>query len=76
MTAEASFTGTARLLIVLVAIWLVARWWMRRSAAAAAHAAQRGDREPGDVRIDRAPPRNTAAGPRGRIVDADFEEIK
>lgn len=76
MVVEASFTGTARLLLLLIGIWLVARWWMRRAAATAARPAARDDRKPGDVRIEHVPPRGAANGPAGRAVDAEFEEIK
>ncbi|MBK9149150.1 MAG: hypothetical protein IPM12_15200 [Flavobacteriales bacterium] len=75
MIAEASFSGTARLILVLLTIWLVVRWYMRRQQAA-----RRGDRadgrKPGDVRIENASPSRSGEGPPGRIVDADFEEIK
>jgi hypothetical protein len=76
MISEASFNGTVRTILVLVALWLVVRWWMRRSANGASRQAPRDARKPGDVRIENTPPRGTTNAPAGRIVDADFEEIK
>ncbi|MBK9417126.1 MAG: hypothetical protein IPN62_07450 [Flavobacteriales bacterium] len=76
---EASFSGTFRTIIILVVIWMVLRWFMRKHGSG--HAMDTGssapDRRRGDVRIENVPPSRPSA-PRsgGTIIDADFEEIK
>ncbi len=75
MMEEASFNGTVRTILVLVAIWLVARWWMRRQQATA-YGRPADGRKPGDVRIENIPTDKAGHVPSGRIIDADYEEIK
>lgn len=76
MIHEASFSGTARVILVLLAIWLLVRWWMRRSAPTQGPV-RRGDaRPPGDVRIDDLRREGGGKPQRGHVIDADFEEIK
>ncbi|MBL7956941.1 MAG: hypothetical protein JNM49_03185 [Flavobacteriales bacterium] len=76
MINEASFTGTARLILVLLAIWLVVRWWMRRSASAGPAPHRGGRRPPGEVRIEDLRRDGGEKPQRGHVIDADFEEIK
>lgn len=75
MIEEASFNGTVRTILVLVALWLLVRWWMRKQQPARGSAPADG-RKRGDVRIENIPPGNGGEAPPGRVVDADFEEIK
>lgn len=76
MIQEASFTGTAKVILVLLGIWLVARWWMRRSTAMSSHQARGETRSKGDVRIEDLRPGNGSAPNHGNVTDAEFEEIK
>jgi len=76
MIQEASFTGTAKVILVLLGIWLVARWWMRRSASVSTNRGQGGTRPKGEVRIEDLRTRNGNAPHHGNVTDADFEEIK
>lgn len=75
MVAEASFTGTVRIIIILLALLWVVRWITRRAAAYKdpPHGPQRPK---GEVRIERTPGSPAGNGPRGTIIDADYEEIK
>jgi hypothetical protein len=70
--AEASFTGTLRTIALLLIAWWVLRLWLRTREL---RTPSPPPRKPGDVRIEDA---RTGApiGKRGRIVDADYEEIK
>lgn len=70
MTTEASFTGTLRVILILLVLLWVVRLLARGRAAREA----RGPQRPvGDVRIEDA---RKGQEPGGRIVDADYEEIK
>lgn len=75
MMEEASFNGAVRTILVLAAIWLVVRWLMRRQQAATPNGPS-DDRKKGEVRIENVPQGKGGNSPQGRIVDADFEEIK
>lgn len=70
---EASFQGTVRIILVLLVVWMVLRWFARRNQAAP----KPPKRPPGDVRVEQM---NNAGGPHNdlhqRAVDADFEEVK
>lgn len=83
MTNEASFTGFLRTLLTILVVWWVVRFLIRLYLAQRAvdqmrKHTQQGPpdgREKGEVRIERADdPRST--GNRGRVEDADYEEIK
>ncbi|HRD52325.1 MAG TPA: hypothetical protein PKY96_06720 [Flavobacteriales bacterium] len=74
MVAEASFTGTVRIIIILLALLWVVRVIARR--AAARKDPHQGARPKGDVRIERTPGSPSGNGPHGTIIDADYEEIK
>lgn len=70
MITEASFSGTLRVILIL----LVLLWAVRLLARGRAAREARGPHRPmGDVRIEDA---RKGQGPGGHIVDADFEEIK
>jgi hypothetical protein len=75
---EASFTGTLRTILVLVALWWLLRMLLRyqQQRTPPVHRNQERPRPAGEVRIER--PGDTAV-PRGRkgatIIDAEFEEI-
>lgn len=83
MTNEASFTGFLRTLLTILVVWWVVRFLIRLYMAqrAADHLRKHSQQGPpdhrakGEVRIERADdPRST--GNRGRVEDADYEEIK
>ena len=68
MVIEASFTGTVRAILILLALL----WVVRRLARARGRAQGPAPRRPvGDVRIEQA-----GAPPDGRVVDAEYEEVK
>jgi len=76
MMAEASFTGTVKAILILLALWWVVRWIMRTRTPQHA-AGQGGAKRPiGDVRIEDAPKDARGRTPGGTIIDADYEEIK
>ncbi|MFZ1693241.1 MAG: hypothetical protein WAT74_08605 [Flavobacteriales bacterium] len=75
MVAEASFTGTVRIIIILLALLWLVRLIARRGAARK-ESSYGPQRPKGDVRIERTPGSPSGNGPRGTIIDADYEEIK
>lgn len=74
---EASFQGTLRIILILLAVWMVLRWIARRTSAANRTQQPHQDRPRGEVRVEQT---NNAAGSgsdlQQRAVDADFEEVK
>lgn len=74
-----SATGTLRLILVLLIVWLVLRAIMRSrqpppGKPPGAHWSAPDQRPKGEVRIERTEtPRRAQQGP---VEDADFEEIK
>lgn len=75
-SAEASFTGTFRMILVLLALWVVVRWFLRQQGGGRRSPARPEPRPKGDVRIENAPRHEGIPMDQDRIVDADFEEIK
>jgi hypothetical protein len=73
--AEASFNGTFRTILVLVAIWLVLRAILRARAKSSVSTGPR-PRPKGDVRIEQPGTRSGSRSNGGDIIDADYEEIK
>ena len=76
-----SATGTLRIILVLVVLWLALRLVLRMQQARqgrppGTHWAARDDRPRGDVRVERADDRHGARPGGGRIEDADYEEIR
>lgn len=73
-----SFTGTLRLILILLIIWLVLRMIMRARGGgqppAGTHWAPNDGRAKGEVRIER--PADRPPRPQGPVEDADFEEVK
>lgn len=74
--AEASLNGTLRTILVLLALWWLIRLFMRTRRQPTAGHARPSERPKGDVRIEDPRKDQSSAMPSGRIVDADFEEIK
>ncbi|MBV6406259.1 MAG: hypothetical protein IT228_02955 [Flavobacteriales bacterium] len=76
-----SATGTLRIILVLVVLWLALRLVLRMQQARqgrppGTHWAPREDRARGHVRVERAEGDRAAPGTGGRIEDADYEEIR
>ncbi len=76
-----SATGTLRIILVLVVLWLALRLVLRMQQARqgrppGTHWAPREDRPRGDVRVERAGDPRATQGSGGRIEDADYEEIR
>lgn len=71
-----SVSGTFRMILVLVALWLVMRWFMRMQAGHRSAASSAQGRPKGDVRVENAPSHEGIRMDDDRVVDADFEEIK
>lgn len=76
-----SATGTLRIILVLVVLWLALRLVLRMQQARqgrppGTHWAARDERPQGDVRVERADDRHGARPGGGRIEDADYEEIR
>jgi hypothetical protein len=76
--AEASVSGTVRVIAVLVLLWLLLSWLRRRSNTHRSYGPKSHEpmRPKGDVRIERPgdPPTNGQTRG-GHITDADFEEV-
>lgn len=67
-----SFSGTLRMILVLLLVWVVLRFILKLQGRAG-----KAPRRKGDVRIEND--RNSGkegSAPQGDIIDADFEEIK
>lgn len=77
---EASFNGTLRTILILVIAWMVLRMFLRYQRAQnppAGRSTHEPQRPRGEVRIERPTESGDASRPgQGRVVDADFEEIK
>ncbi|MBK9175520.1 MAG: hypothetical protein IPM46_04120 [Flavobacteriales bacterium] len=73
---EASFNGTLRTILVLLALWWLIRLFMRSHRQPTASRERPMARPKGDVRIEDPRKDQSPTMPSGRIVDADFEEIK
>ncbi|HQW86377.1 MAG TPA: hypothetical protein PLH93_04285 [Flavobacteriales bacterium] len=76
-----SATGTLRIILILVVLWLALRLLLRVQQARqgrppGTHWAPRDERPRGDVRVERADDRHGARPGGGRIEDADYEEIR
>lgn len=71
-----SFTGTFRMILVLLVLWALVRWFLRQQAASSRAQGGAQRRPQGDVRIENAPRHEGRAMDDDRIVDADYEEIK
>ena len=76
-----SATGTLRIILILVVVWLALRLVLRMQQARqgrppGTHWAVRDERSRGDVRVERADDRRGAQHSGGRIEDADYEEIR
>jgi hypothetical protein len=74
-----SATGTLRLILVLLIVWLLLRAWMRsrqpqQGKPPGTHWGAPDQRSKGEVRIERTEPMRKAQ--QGPVEDADFEEIK
>jgi hypothetical protein len=77
--AEASITGTLRIIGILLLVWFALRWIAGRRAqdVRGQHRARPRARAKGEVRIERVP--RAAADERADapvIIDADYEEVK
>lgn len=74
---EASFSGTMRTILVLLAAWWLLRYLMRRQAANSPVPGRAPRREKGHVTVERSTSDTRGHnGPGPVIIDADFEEIK
>jgi hypothetical protein len=76
---EASFTGTLRIILILLVIWWVLRFILRmqQPKKGGAHRTDDTQRPKGEVRIENVPEHDSNATPKGgSVTDADFEEIK
>ena len=76
---EASFTGTFRIILILLVVWWVLRFFVRMQQPKKGDAQQStGPQRPkGEVRIENVPQHESSAIPKdGSVTDADFEEIK
>jgi hypothetical protein len=72
---EASIPGTVRVILILVALWLVLRWLARRFGTRPHNG--HAPRPRGDVRVERTDgDRGTGPSVEQRAVDADYEEVK
>ena len=74
-----SATGTLRLILILLIVWLLLRAWMRSRTPAqgkppGTHWSAPDARPKGEVRIERT--ETTRRAQQGPVEDADFEEIK
>jgi hypothetical protein len=76
MMAEASFTGTVKAILILLALWWVVRWLMRARAPLNSSGPGGAKRPVGDVRIEEVPKDARGRTLSGTIIDADYEEIK
>ncbi len=79
--AEASFTGTVRIILILLCAWWVVRLIMRLNGGPGRkrgmHMTDGPQRPKGEVNIENIPPPDrSGAKSNGNITDADFEEIK
>ena len=75
-----SFTGTLRLVLILLILWVLLRMFIRAQQGGPASGgstnwARREDRPKGDVRIEQAGDERRTRD-RGPVEDADFEEIR
>lgn len=80
-TAEASVTGTLRIIALLILVWAVLRMIrnrrVRQRPPAQGRWAAEEQRSPGSVRIERADGNARNAAPQApSVTDADFEEMK
>lgn len=77
---EASFTGTLRTILILVALWWLLRMLLRyqqQRRTPPMHHSNEPPRPQGEVRIERpGDPAGRPGRPGTTIIDADFEEIK
>ncbi len=76
-----SATGTLRIILVLVVLWLALRLFLRvqqarREGPTGTHWAPRDERPRGQVRVERVDDRSGRNSDHGRIEDADYEEIR
>lgn len=76
MIAEASFNGTVKTILILLALWWVVRLIMRARSPHRPTGTTAVKRPVGDVRIEDAPKDASARRAHGTIIDADYEEIK
>lgn len=74
--AEASFNGTLRTILVLLALWWLIRLFMRSRQRPPVSRENATERPKGDVRIEDLREGQSTSAPSGHIVDADYEEIK
>lgn len=75
-----SATGTLRLILILLILWLVLRMFVRARQGGPANPGgfnwtRQEQRPKGDVRIEKAGEERRERG-RGPVEDADFEEIR
>lgn len=76
---EASFTGTFRIILILLVVWWVLRFFVRMQQPKKGSTQQStGPQRPkGEVRIENVPKHDSSSIPQdGSVTDADFEEIK
>lgn len=72
---EASIPGTVRVILILVALWLVLRWLARRFGTRPHNG--HAPRPRGDVRVEQVEEASATGGTvEQRAVDAEFEEVK
>ncbi|MBK8226561.1 MAG: hypothetical protein IPK70_05245 [Flavobacteriales bacterium] len=76
MMAEASFTGTVKVILILLALWWVVRLIVRARAPLDAAGPRSAKRPVGDVRIEEVQKNERGRTPGGTIIDAEYEEIK
>ncbi len=76
MMAEASFSGTVKVILILLALWWVVRWIARARAPLDSTGPGSVKRPVGDVRIEEVPKDGRGRTPGGTIIDAEYEEIK
>lgn len=73
-----SGTGTLRLILILLILWLLMRAWVKSRTAGGkppgTHWTTPEHRPKGEVRIER--PETVKRAQQGPVEDADFEEIK
>ena len=75
-----SFTGTLRLVLILLILWILLRMFIRAQEGSptkgrGSNWARPDQRPKGDVRIEKAGDER-ASRDRGPVEDADFEEIR
>ena len=74
-----SITGTLRMILILLLIWLVIRMFMRVRSTTSGGASVRwdnnGPRPKGEVRIERTEEKGRS-GRDPDIIDADYEEVR